>query len=218
MMLAALPVAALAGAAMLSAQSFDEPAPERSVEVNGWIVEDSAAPNEYDPHARVIGMRRGDDFNGLRFTVELSGDNLDGWGHNTFEARGVHDSQSCWRSGAVMAETGPPGERAGRVRAVLARELGRLERECRGPAGSMAGQLDGFEGGFALLSAWYGERQAEVRIAAYETYGNEVVYYDDEYDEEAMRNAAEAAIEAAAAAADAALDIDANTLDDYPPE
>lgn len=207
MMLAALPVAALAGAAMISAQSFDELTPERSVEVNGWTVEDSAAPNEYDPHARVISMRRGDDFNGLRFTVELSGDNLDGWGQNMFEARGVHDSQSCWRSGPVMAETGPPGERAGRVREVLMRELGRLERECRGPAGSMAGQLDGFEGGFALLSAWYGERQAEVRVAAYEAYGNEVVYYGNEYDDEAMMNAVDLAAEAAA-----------NAVDDYPPE
>ena len=204
MMLAALPVAALAGAAVLAAQSFDELTPERSVEVNGWIVEDSPAPNEYDPHARIISMRRGDDSNSLRFTVELSGDNPDGWGENMFEAQGFHDGRSCWRSGAVMAETGPPEERAGRVRAVLARELSRLERECRGPAGTMAGQLDGFEGGFALLSAWYGERQAEVRIAAYEAYGNDVDYVD--YDEDAMNALAEA------------VALAANAVEAYPPE
>ncbi len=202
-LLAALPLAALTGAAMLSAQSSGDQAPDRSVEVNGWTIEDSAAPSDFDSQARTISMRRGDDFSGLMFNVELSGDNLDGWGQNMFEARGAHEGQSCWRSGPVMAETGPPEERAQRVRAVLAREIGRLERECRSPAGAMVGQLEGFEGAFALLSAWYGERQAQVRASveaeAYQAYGNNVsVGYDD-----AMPNAADSV---------------ANLLDDYPPE
>lgn len=184
---AALPLIAVAGAAMLMAQEPPPAAPDRSVEVNGWRVEDVAEPSDDDPGHRVIRMTRGGDYETLVFTVAVSGYRLDGWGDNMFEANATHDGGSCGNGGSVMAETGPPEERAARVRAVLARELGNLERQCGAPRGALQGRLEGFEGGFALLSAWYSERQAELRAVAASAYDetnaayayDNAIYYED---------------------------------------
>ena len=182
---AAIPLIGAAGAAMLMAQDTS-PAPARSVEVNGWRVEDVPEPTEDDPQHRVIRMTRGGEYEDLVFTVDLSGYRLEGWGDNSFSANGAHEGRSCSSGGGVMAETGPPEERAARVRAVLARELGNLERQCGAPRGTMQGRLEGFEGGFAQLSAWYGERQAQARLIAEESnsmevYGENVAYDDGGY-------------------------------------
>lgn len=182
--LAAFSLIGLAGAAILIAQPAPEPAPDRSVEVNGWRVEDIAQPDDYDPLRRIIRMTRTNGSEELSFDVDISGQAPEGWGNNSFAASGSNGNRFCNASGPVMAETGPPEERAQRVRAVLARELGELERQCRSAAGSMAHYLDGFEGGFALLSAWHNERQAEVTAIVEASYDadNVAVPYDNYYD------------------------------------
>lgn len=182
-LLCVLSLTGLAGAAMLIAQPAPEPAPDRSVEVNGWRVEDIAQPSEDDPLRRIIRMTRTNGSEELSFDVDISGQAPEGWGNNSFAASGSNGDRFCNASGPVMAETGPPEERAQRVRTVLARELGELERQCRSAAGTMAHYLDGFEGGFALLSAWHNERQAEVTAILEASYGDNAAvpydYYDD---------------------------------------
>lgn len=181
-LLCTLSLIGLAGAAVLIAQPAPEQAPDRSVEVNGWRLEDIAQPDEDDPLRRLIRMTRTNGSEELSFDVDVSGQAPEGWGNNSFAASGSNGNRFCNASGPVMAETGPPEERAQRVRAVLARELGELERQCRSAAGSMAHYLDGFEGGFALLSAWHNERQAEVTAiveASYDADNVAVAYYDE---------------------------------------
>lgn len=228
---AAFPSAGLAGAAMLMAQDAPPAAPDRSVDVNGWRIEDVPEPTGDDPQHRVIRMTRGGEFENFVFTVDVSSYRLEGWGDNSFSANGAHDGRSCGNSGSVMAETGPPEERAGRVRAVLARELGDLERQCGAPRGAMQGRLDGFEGGFALLSAWYSERQAELRALAESAYDetnaayayDNSVYYDDgmamDMNMSTETNYTNPEAEAAAIeAVEAALNAAADAIDEVSPE
>jgi hypothetical protein len=76
-----------------------------------------------------------------------------------------YGNTGCNRGSSAAVETGAPAQRPARLRALLVRELGRLESSCRAPAGTAAPLLEGFEAAFARLSAWHGERFAALEAA-----------------------------------------------------
>ncbi len=222
----------VAGTAIVSAQSAVTA--NRSETVNGWRVEDVGTDSADDPTGRLIRMTREIGPHRIEYEIEISGGGSR-WGNARFGAGTNHDGRSCWKSGSAAAETGPPAARAGRVRTVLARELGQVERQCGSAPGETAALLEGFEGAFALLSSWHAGRLAEADAAAAAdsaAMGNAA--YDDmgmdmnmdmgmdasadmnaamDPETEAMEDSLEAAADAAAAAASAA-DAAMNAADD----
>ena len=163
---AVLLVMGMAGAAIVAAQTAPAAA-DRSEAVNGWRVEDVASTFADDSGGQVIRMTREVDGNRLVYEVGIYGDGSggSGWANARYEADANLGGRSCWKAGSAAAETGPPAARGSRVRVVLARELAAVERNCGSPAGATGPLLDGFEGAFALLSAWHNVRLAEIEAA-----------------------------------------------------
>lgn len=165
--LAALPLAAAAFAAVQSPQSD---MPNRQQTVAGWQIEEVTEPDSFDGTPRVIvRMKRETARQSVEYTLDAGSYYGEGTNGNAFLGLG-QDNMSCSLGDMVHADDGEMAARARQSREGLAAQIAQIERNCDAPAGTMTNILDGFEPAFAVAAGWYDERVA-ARNAAMEEAG-----------------------------------------------